>query len=384
MSAFATLIDPYNPQEFLATVWTKKSVLMQTDYPDRFNSLFSWDTLNYLLNFHELDASMRLAVGGKVLDKLENANFLERCQSGATLILDRVHKLVPALETFTTDLRAEIGHPVQVNVYCSWPANQGFSRHYDTHDVFILQLDGFKEWKVFGETFKYPLKADKSSKREPPDDPPLIHTILQPGDVLYIPRGHWHEALAVDRPSLHLTLGVHGKTGIDFLEWAIEQLKQEEIWRENLPLLLLGSPITVQSQIENLTDRLLESITSQNLGDRYIQDLGRSPKPVSRYALPQQVGFNVFPEGAKTGFRKPENLSIAITPLPEQEAYQIVAGNKQVTLKGVPYTFVDRLFHCRTFTGVEVMSWLPEYDWEMDIVPLLTRLVKEGLIYVDG
>jgi ribosomal protein L16 Arg81 hydroxylase len=384
MSAFATLIDPYNPQEFLATVWTKKSVLLKTDYPDRFNSLFSWDTLNYLLNFHELDASMRLAVGGKVLDRLENENFLERCQAGATLIIDRVHKLVPALETFTTDLRAEIGHPVQVNVYCSWPENQGFSCHYDTHDVFILQLDGFKEWKVFGETFKYPLKADKSSKREPPDDPPLIHAILQPGDVLYIPRGHWHEALAVDRPSLHLTLGVHGKTGIDFLEWAIAQLKQEEMWRENLPLLLPDSAVTVPAQLESLTAHLVKYITDRELSDRYTQYLAQPLKPVPVYSLPQQVGFNVFPNGVKTGFKIPDRGSIAITSLPEQEAYQIAIGYKQVTLKGVPYSFVDRLFHCRSFTGVEVMSWLPEYDWEIDIVPLLTRLVKEGLIDVGG
>ncbi len=380
MSALATLVNPYSPQKFLAEIWTKQSVLLKTDYPDRFNSLFSWDTLNYLLNFHELDASMRLAVGGKVLDKLENVNFLEHCQAGATLIIDRVHKLVPPLETFVADLRAEIGHPVQVNLYCSWPENQGFSRHYDTHDVFILQLDGLKEWKVFGETFKYPLKADKSSKREPPDEPPIAHHLLQPGDVLYIPRGHWHEALAVDRPSLHLTLGVHGKTGIDFLEWAIEQLKQDEVWRENLPLLSPDMPETVRQKIEQLTAHLIESMTTQDLGDRYTQFLACPTKPVPLYALPQQVGFNIFPNGINTCFRKLDRQFIMIIPLPELEAYQIVAGNKQVTLKGVPRSFVDRLFTAQTFTGVEVMSWLPDFDWEIDIVPLLTRLVKEGLL----
>jgi hypothetical protein len=29
------------------------------------------------------------------------------------------------------------------------------------------------------------------------------------------------------------------------------------------------------------------------------------------------------------------------------------------------------------------VNWLPGYDWDIDIVPLLSRLVIEGIIFVD-
>ena len=37
---------------------------------------------------------------------------------------------------------------MQANAYITPPQNQGFSHHYDVHDVFVLQLAGEKEWTI--------------------------------------------------------------------------------------------------------------------------------------------------------------------------------------------------------------------------------------------
>ncbi|MEH1837976.1 MAG: cupin domain-containing protein [Nostoc sp.] len=132
--------------------------------------------------------------------------------------MDRIHKLVPEIATFASKLRHSLGCRVHVNLYCSLAKQQGFSCHYDLHEVFILQIDGQKEWQIFNDTFKYPLPIQKSDLFSPPDEQPYLNCVLKPGDILYIPRRHWHYAVALDQPSLHLTVGVHCKTGIDFLE----------------------------------------------------------------------------------------------------------------------------------------------------------------------
>ncbi|NER30546.1 MAG: hypothetical protein F6J89_23745 [Symploca sp. SIO1C4] len=46
-------------------------------------------------------------------------------------------------------------------------------------------------------------------------------------------------------------------------------------------------------------------------------------------------------------------------------------------------SIVEKFLTKEFFTGNDVINWLPGFDWEIDIVPLLSRLVLEGIIFVD-
>jgi ribosomal protein L16 Arg81 hydroxylase len=198
MRSLANLLKPYSLEEFLERNWTSKAVYIGNEDNKKFARLFSWEKLTYLLNFHELKyPDIRLALNGKVLDESENANLIKWCQEGATLIINQVHKFIPEIAFFTSEIKYDVGYGVQVNAYCSWPGQQGFSTHYDTHEVFILQVDGKKQWYVFPDTIKYPLPEQKSASFSPPEGEAYLSCILNPGDVLYIPRGHWHYAVAL-------------------------------------------------------------------------------------------------------------------------------------------------------------------------------------------
>lgn len=158
MSALQFLLHPCSTEAFLAHNWTTKAIALSGKGQPRFAHLFSWETLNDLLNFHQFTyPDLRLALDGKVLEAAETAHLANWCQQGATLILDQLHKRVPAIAAFASELRQDIGFSTQVNAYASYPGRQGFSCHYDTHDVFILQISGSKEWFVFHDTVKYPL-----------------------------------------------------------------------------------------------------------------------------------------------------------------------------------------------------------------------------------
>ncbi|NER28943.1 MAG: cupin, partial [Symploca sp. SIO1C4] len=314
MNSLVEILKPYTLEEFLKHNWTSKAVHILSEETNKFADLFSWEQLNYLLNYHQFKyPDLRLALDGKVLDESANENLTKFCQEGATLIINQVNKLVPEIAKFATELKYDLGYGIQLNAYCSWPGKQGFSSHYDTHEVFVLQIDGSKKWYVFSDTFKYPLVEQKSKSLQPPEGEPYLSCTLNPGDVLYIPRGHWHYAVAQDQPSMHLTLGVHCQTGIDFLEWLVGELRQRQEWRRSLPLRLEAKPVEVY--LDKLVTDLDKYIYSNNLCQEYISYLDSLGKPVERYSLPQQAGFNIFDKETHTRFKVPQFQRFGISEL---------------------------------------------------------------------
>lgn len=94
-----------------------------------------------------------------------------------------------------------------VNLYATPSGKQGLSYHYDDDDVFIVQLDGSKRWKIFRERAGLPLSGEAYQQPECVSAG-FAEYLLMPGDVLYIPRGFVHEAVALRSISVHLTITV--------------------------------------------------------------------------------------------------------------------------------------------------------------------------------
>ncbi|MGD1805682.1 cupin domain-containing protein [Dapis sp. BLCC M126] len=383
MSCLTHLIQPLDQEEFLQNNWTRKAIAISSKGQRNFTDLFSWEKLNHLLNFHQIEyPDLRLAFDGKVLEAKENRNLTQWCQKGATLILDQIHKRVPEVSLFASKLNYELGYPTQVNAYCSWSSKKGFSKHYDTHDVFILQVEGSKQWYVYTDTFKYPLPNQKSSSLTPPEEEAYLSCILHPGDVLYIPRGHWHYALTKEEPSIHLTLGVQCRTGVDLLEWLIGQLQYREEWRRSLPLRIDETSFNVG--VENLIQDLTEYINNNNISEEYNKYLDGLEKPVEQYNLPYQAGFHIFHRGVDTKFKVSQFQRLKISKMADDDGYQILVSGKEVSIRGVPEYLVKNLFSQEIFTGKDVINLLPDYDWEIDIIPMLSKLVSERVIFVES
>lgn len=382
MSYLTNLLEPYHEKEFLEKNWTKKAIAISTKGQKNFTDLFSWEKLNYLLNFHQMEyPDLRLAFDGKVLEPKENKSITQWCEKGATLIIDQIHKRIPEVSLFASKLSYELGYQTQVNAYCSWSSKKGFSCHYDTHDVFILQVEGSKQWYVYTDTLKYPLPNQKSSSLTPPEEEPYLTCILEPGDILYIPRGHWHYAVTKEEPSIHLTLGIHCKTGIDFLEWLIRELQQKEEWRKSLPLRIDDN--FFNQNLDGLIQELNQQINNHNFKEKYHNYLDGLGKPIEEYNFPYQAGFNIFHNGIETKFKISQLQRLKISKMDDGDGYKILVSGKEVSIRGVPEYVVENLFSREVFTGKDLINLLPDYDWEIDIMPMLLKLVNEKVIFVE-
>lgn len=74
--------------------------------------------------------------------------------------------------------------------------------------VFVVQLKGKKNWQLKPHVGELP--ALYSDLIKPLDVGPTEHIVLEPGDILYIPRGtpHCADTRGLDEGSIHLTIGV--------------------------------------------------------------------------------------------------------------------------------------------------------------------------------
>jgi lysine-specific demethylase/histidyl-hydroxylase NO66 len=179
--------------------------------------------------------------GASVADQAADDRVLAMIADGATLVLQALHRNWPPLVTFAAQLADQLGHPVQINAYITPPQSQGFLPHYDVHDVFVLQVAGRKQWTMHSPVVTDPLadqpwetrRAEVAARAA---EPPLIDTVLAPGDALYLPRGTIHAAQALGETSIHLTVGVHPITRYQLVRHLLDAAQADPQLRTSLPV----------------------------------------------------------------------------------------------------------------------------------------------------
>ncbi|HYD62327.1 MAG TPA: cupin domain-containing protein [Noviherbaspirillum sp.] len=147
-------------------------------------------------------------------------NFYSLLKGGATLILNRVEQRQPLVRALCLEVAHFTSQHAIANGYLAFGHNASFGKHWDTHDVFAVQLHGRKRWQLFKPTLELPLsgQTSKDVKGECPADP-VLDIILEAGDVLYIPRGWWHCATPIGEETFHVAIGVHPAFITDYIAW---------------------------------------------------------------------------------------------------------------------------------------------------------------------
>ena len=89
------------------------------------------------------------SLAGKPLTGLVDPVKLMRLHDdGATIVLQGLQRYWTPVTDLVAELELELGHPCQANAYLTPPGSQGFAVHSDTHDVFVLQTAGTKQWEL--------------------------------------------------------------------------------------------------------------------------------------------------------------------------------------------------------------------------------------------
>jgi hypothetical protein len=89
---------------------------------------------------------------------------------------------------------------------------------------------------------------------------------MQPGDVLYLPRGTPHEAIAVNEPSVHITVGLMATTCEDLLVAAVRSLSEKKPQMgKSLPFGWMSDPDLLHSVVKDYHALTEELLTETNI-----------------------------------------------------------------------------------------------------------------------
>ncbi|WP_328476884.1 cupin domain-containing protein [Actinoplanes sp. NBC_00393] len=392
-----------DPTEFAAR-WGREPVLTRAadlGGPDGFTDLLGPAAVDELLSRRGLRTPfLRVArqgtvlpagrftggggAGAEIADQVHDEQVMRLYADGATLVLQGLHRLWPPLIEFAGALGAELNRPLQVNAYLTPPASQGFATHYDTHDVFVLQVDGRKKWCIHPPVLPDPLekqawggRADEVAATAQGE--PALDVVLEPGDALYLPRGWLHSAKALGGRSLHLTVGIRGLTRYALVEELLTLAMEDPRLRATLPYGLdVADPDAIGPELAETVTALRDWLNTADPAAVAARLRERSwpsarPAPISPLA---QLDF-----------------AAALTPADKIIArgglqWQLADGPDQVTLR-----LTGRELQLPAYCGPAVRTALDgdahavgdlPLDDDADRLVLARRLLTEGLLVPAG
>lgn len=248
------LLEPKSVQVFCDSHRERMPLLIERGAPHYYDELITFDEINDHLGEADLSGqTVRLAhegreirpehftysghaAGGGSLKSIVNKEILfSRFYDGYTIILSSYERQSAAMLHLCHAAERLFRGTVLANVYITPRASRGFPLHWDTEDVFILQFAGQKEWLVFDPLEPLACRPRECRDEEWKDAEPLLHVVLQPGDLLYLPRGFVHSARSRDDISAHVTLGVYTFTYADLLRRILEDTGTDAWLRRSLP-----------------------------------------------------------------------------------------------------------------------------------------------------
>ena len=388
--SFADITAPVAPRDFFSKYWTREAVLLRAAGRD-FDRYFGWDALNSVLNIPDLGTSIvKVARGDRPapLDEYTttvDGRTIVNPRSVLALFDDGASFGITGADLYWAPLRAvadgiydALLESPNLNVYCSPPNIQGFHCHFDQHEVFVLQIEGAKHWRVFKPTTEWPVTSwrmeDAAAVLE---TTPYLDVTLQKGDVLYVPRGHWHYAVAQDSISVHVTAGVSCRKSLDFCSWLSDQLACEAVWRENAPLLndAMNSR-DVASWGDALKRSLIAKVSEPGIFERYRQHVTGSLQPRATIALPFQSATVTAPVDTLV-FERPPGRAHVITEA--DDAVTVSSAGCEFQLEASFRPLLTSIFEADSFTASDLLKAHPGIASD-DLADLLRELMKLGLL----
>jgi lysine-specific demethylase/histidyl-hydroxylase NO66 len=319
--------------------------------------------------------------GATAPDQVADDKVLALLDDGATLVLQALHRTWPPLVDFAARLSAELGHPVQINAYITPPLSQGFASHYDVHDVFVLQIAGRKQWRIHEPVFVDPLREHDWEQRKAEvaaaaaAQPPLIDTVLVPGDALYLPRGYLHSAGALGEMSIHLTVGVHPLTRHHVVEQILASVKEDPALRASLPMGVdLTDPVVIAPILATVAQALRSSIDQvrpEAVAESIAVDLDNRtrPEPLAPLAALDAAATLT----SSSGLRLRHGLRVRLTRCPDE--LRLTHIDTTITVPVAADAALKAVLSGVVLTPAD----LPGLDPAEQLV-LARRLLREGIL----
>lgn len=385
---FEKLISPISKEEFFDKYFEKECLILTRDDQKYFSELLTMSDIDNLLYSQVLrfPAVRMTKVNEDILanayaigDRINTPQVLKLMTEGATLILSGLHEFLPKLSLLCASLVTEFGHKFQTNIYITPKQSQGFNVHYDTHDVFILQVKGKKKWRIYKDNpLELPNKLQEFEKGKYEHGELDREFILNEGDILYIPRGIMHDADTLDELSIHITTGLLGYTLADFLVEGISDLSKKNAYLRKYvhPDLMNNSS---DKEAVTLFNQLLSNLSSNLIPSEIIDRMKNELVKNQKLNIPNLIANSIEIDNINpaTEFSKIRGLEVNLYTTEDVVTIEWIGKKVEFpafTLPAIAFIVSNK----SQFS----LKDIPDCIDDDGKITLLKRLTKEGLITI--
>ena len=426
-SELRALLWPITPEAFVQEYWAKKPLFVK-GFKEKYCGLFDGEAFSLALSApgsHGEDF-LRASFDAKTRSGESAAPKVDECSSsvfrasaeqavplfkaGATLCLSQVETRVPKLAPFLAAIKRQLGYPgkASFSAYLS-PPGSGFNWHFDGRIASTLQIEGTKRWRFSNHTaIAWPrangtLRSDGAAQYADPavtaqewerlapfDEKDTIEVLLEPGDLLVLPAGLWHEACGGDDGSLALNLSFMPIPYTLLVRSLLETLlTPEPEWRSMSPALPGSAPgevdagglAAITAQLARAAE-VLQSLSGDSAAVvRLWQSFVQNPNP--GWPAPQGRSGAATPmlPAARLRLRSDGNVNAMLADGGTRLCV-MVETSRAIEVTGEAVPFVQRILAERDFVASDCLAWSDPgsaFAWS-DVELTLMQLKAEGLI----
>ncbi|WP_028450807.1 cupin domain-containing protein [Chitinibacter tainanensis] len=278
----APLLGGISPETFLAEYWQKKPLLIRQAW-DRFPELIDFARLSEFAQRDDIESRLITQQNGRWT--LERGPFspsrLKRLpETDWTILVQDVNHQVPHIAEFLYQFNF-LPYARLDDVMISYaPPGGTVGPHYDSYDVFLLQVGGKKRWQIssddaMGFIEDAPIRVLKEFN-------PEQEWILEHGDMLYLPPKYAHYGVALE-PGMTYSVGFRAPKTQEIASKFLEYL-QDELCLDGMYSDPDAQVTTTPAQIDaQFTARIQQMLTQIRWDEQMVQDfIGRyfsEPKP---------------------------------------------------------------------------------------------------------
>jgi ribosomal protein L16 Arg81 hydroxylase len=241
----ANLLSPLSVSEFFERHYESSHVVLRGGAERAIGVLSTDELLRAVARTKDL-AKVRVDIDQIPRDAGDGIDALRAyAAEGHPVVWNTARGVSPGIDALEKDLVEVLQASVCPNVYSTGPRPSPFGMHFDGHEIFVLHLEGRKEWMLSEVRAVRPvdapgwaedLRAALRDKRAESEARIAERVVLEPGDVLYLPRGQFHDARALGGRSLHVTFGVQPLAGPDVLDALTTVALGHRAFRSFMPL----------------------------------------------------------------------------------------------------------------------------------------------------
>lgn len=385
ISSLDAILNPVSTESFFSDYFETGPLYIHRERPDFFGDLLSLDDIDNILTTQRLvHPHVRAVSAERTIEHgeycradhtIDPDRLLQLHADGATIILNHLHLQHIKLSELCAALENSFGAPLQTNIYLTPPHAKGFRAHFDTHDVFILQIEGRKNWVLYQQAIGLPLEG-QSEDVEPGEQTARIN--LTPGESMYIPRGLVHDATSQDSRSLHVTLGILSYTWADVLAEAMaEGILGSARFRRALPReLVTGEKPTAEAEKEfrELIRALAETANLDSALSLFSRDFVEGRRPWLRGQL-AVIGALGGVSLATEAILRPR---LRASLYEDADSIHIRCYGKDIR---IPRSAAEAVRFALSTSQFRVRDIPSDLDDQSKIV-LIRRLAKEGLLTI--